>query len=83
MLFRLFFAFTSAVAPMVALASPILAQESTKALTKPDDKTGAANKPIQVFILMGQSNMVGMGDIVPETTKGTLKYLTKSDKKYP
>ena len=32
---------------------------------------------------MGQSNMVGMGDIGPETTKGTLEYFTKGQKKYP
>ena len=52
-------------------------------LPRPDDKPGAAGKPIRVFILMGQSNMVGMGDIGPETAKGTLNYLTKTDKKYP
>jgi len=61
-----------------------LAQEKTAPmLPKPDDKPGAAGKPIKVFILMGQSNMVGMGDIGPEATKGTLKYLTKTDTKYP
>jgi hypothetical protein len=32
---------------------------------------------------MGQSNMVGMGDIGPDATRGTLGYLTKTDKKYP
>jgi hypothetical protein len=30
---------------------------------------------VKVFILMGQSNIVGMGDIGPETNKGTLTYL--------
>jgi len=52
-------------------------------LPKPDDKPGAAGKPVKVFILMGQSNMVGMGDLGPETAKGTLAHLTKTDKKYP
>ena len=52
-------------------------------LPRPDDKPGTAGKPIKVFILMGQSNMVGMGDLGPETTKGTLAYLTKKEKKYP
>ncbi len=32
---------------------------------------------------MGQSNMVGMGDIMPEDTPGTLTTLTKKEKKYP
>lgn len=65
---------------LIAFAS---AQEKQGISLKPDDKPGAPNKPIQVFILMGQSNMVGMGDIGPETAKGTLTHLTKIDKKYP
>ena len=65
---------------LIALAP---AQEKPNISLKPDDKPGAPNKPIRVFILMGQSNMVGMGDIGPETAKGTLTYLTKTDKKYP
>ena len=43
----------------------------------------AASKPVKVFILMGQSNMVGMGDLGPETNRGTLTYLTKKEGKYP
>jgi len=54
-----------------------------RVLTTPDNRPGAAGKPIQVFILMGETNMMGMGDIGPETVKGTLAYLTKAEKKYP
>jgi alpha-galactosidase len=43
---------------------------------------GSPAKPIKVFILMGQSNMVGMGDINPDTKPGTLSTLTKAGK-YP
>jgi alpha-galactosidase len=50
---------------------------------RPDDKPGVPGKPVKVFILMGQSNMVGMGDIGPETVKGTLLHLTRADQKYP
>lgn len=32
---------------------------------------------------MGQSNIFGMGDVGPDTTKGTLGYLTKEEKRYP
>ncbi|WP_309722366.1 sialate O-acetylesterase [Armatimonas sp.] len=42
-----------------------------------------SKKPVKVFILLGQSNMVGMGEVGPETTQGTLEYLTKTAKKYP
>ena len=44
MLFRLF----SAIVTLVAVAGHTLAQESPKTLPKPDDKPGAANKPVQV-----------------------------------
>lgn len=40
-------------------------------------------KPVKVFILLGQSNMLGMGEVGPATTQGTLEYLTKTEKKYP
>jgi hypothetical protein len=33
------------------------------ALPSPDGKPGVTNKPVRVYILAGQSNMVGMGDI--------------------
>jgi len=52
-------------------------------LPKPDTKPPDTKKPVKVFILMGQSNMIGMGEIGPETTKGTLTYLTKKEGKYP
>ncbi|MBX7104360.1 MAG: sialate O-acetylesterase [Gemmataceae bacterium] len=62
---------------------PALADEHPKTILKPDEKPGAAGEPIRVFILMGQSNMVGMGDIGPETAKGSLLNLTRQEKKYP
>lgn len=33
------------------------------ALPRPDCKPGATDKPVKVYVLAGQSNMVGMGDI--------------------
>ena len=35
----------------------------TLTLPRPDGKPGDATKPVKVYILAGQSNMVGMGDI--------------------
>ncbi len=52
-------------------------------LPRPDNKAADLQKPVKVFILMGQSNMVGMGEVGPETTKGTLAFLTKTEKRYP
>lgn len=68
---------------LLFFAGSACAQKLPDVSLKPDEKPGAANKPIKVFVLMGQSNMVGMGDIGPETKKGTLEYLTKTEKKYP
>jgi len=49
-------------------------------LVKPDGMPADMNKPVQVFILMGQSNMLGMGKITgPE---GSLENAVKEKKKY-
>ena len=52
-------------------------------LPKPDGKAADLSKPVKVFIMMGQSNMFGMGDVSPLDKKGTLEYLTKTEKRYP
>jgi alpha-galactosidase len=52
-------------------------------LPKPDGSTGATNKPVKVFILSGQSNMVGMGDVDPIDTSGTLSTIVKRQGKFP
>jgi len=52
-------------------------------LPRPDAKAADTNKPVKVFILLGQSNMVGMGDVGPEEKQGTLEFLTKKEKRYP
>lgn len=40
------------------------------------------NQPVQVFILLGQSNMVGMGHVTGDKD-GTLEHAVKVEKKYP
>jgi alpha-galactosidase len=52
-----------AVALLVAFAVPVAAEELPSQLPDPDGKPGVATKPVKVYILSGQSNMVGMGDI--------------------
>ena len=42
-------------------------------LPAPDSSPPAANRPVKVFILSGQSNMVGQGNISPRGTAGTLE----------
>jgi hypothetical protein len=52
-------------------------------LTRPDNQPADHAKKVKVFILMGQSNMVGMGDLEPEGTPGTLTTLVKRERRYP
>jgi len=52
-------------------------------LPDPDGKPADMSKPVQVYILMGQSNMLGYGTIAGATTDGTLEYAVKTKNKYP
>ncbi len=53
---------------------------SNQNLQKPDNKAADMTKPVKVFILLGQSNMVGMGKIVGG--EGSLENAVKSKNKY-
>jgi hypothetical protein len=48
---------------------------------KPDGKPADLSKPVQVFILLGQSNMVGLGKV--KGGDGSLEFAVKEKKKYP
>jgi hypothetical protein len=50
-------------AAMALLALPAVAAEVRAPLPDPDGKPAGMSKPVQVFILMGQSNMLGLGRI--------------------
>lgn len=65
---------------------PCLAQQDGKpqpTLPRPDTSTPDSKKPLEVFILLGQSNMVGMGEVEPDTTPGTLASLCRKQGRYP
>ena len=51
-------------------------------LPDPDAMPAAIDKPVKVFILLGQSNMLGFGKVTPEDKNGTLSYAIKTKKKY-
>ena len=54
-------------------------------LPDPDGSTGSTDKPVKVYILSGQSNMVGFGRIADSDPNvlGTLEVVTKTDGKFP
>ncbi|GAB4138290.1 MAG: hypothetical protein Tsb009_06350 [Planctomycetaceae bacterium] len=71
---------------LACLVSPaISAEKSASKLPDPDGKPADMSKPVQVFILLGQSNMVGAGAIKPRRGKeeGCLEYAVKEKKLYP
>ena len=62
-----------------AISLPAEAQS----LPDPDGKPADMSKPVQVYILLGQSNMLGAGRIGPADKDGTLEYAVKEKKLYP
>ena len=67
----------------MVLAATSLAAETAlgQSPPKPDGKPAEMTKPVKVFILMGQSNMVGMGKIAGG--EGALEHAAKVKNKYP
>jgi hypothetical protein len=53
-----------------------------KSLPVPDGKEADMSKPVQVYILMGQSNMLGAGNVAG-AKEGTLENAVKVKNKYP
>lgn len=65
-----------------AALAPSFAAEPNPQLPKPDGQPADRQAPLQVYILMGQSNMLGFGRIDPEEQQGTLSYLVRQQR-YP
>ncbi|MCA9245553.1 MAG: sialate O-acetylesterase [Planctomycetales bacterium] len=65
------------------LAMTPLALNAVEQLPDPDGKPADMSKPVQVYILLGQSNMVGAGKIGPAAKVGTLGHAVKEQGKYP
>lgn len=73
---------TLAALAVVAFIPRAMGEEAVTSLPKADGKPADMSKPVQVFIMMGQSNMVGMGHI--SGGKGeSLEKVVKTDGLYP
>ena len=72
-----------AAVALALLALPAFAAEVSDQLPDPDGKPADMTKPLKVFILMGQSNMLGFGKISGADKPGTLEHATKSENLYP
>ena len=73
---------TLAAVAMAILVLPAAA-DIPNPLPDPDTTPPDSTKPVKVYILSGQSNMVGMGNISPLGTPGTLETITKTDGMFP
>jgi hypothetical protein len=71
------------VSPSGSSPGAASAKDVPDVLPDPDGKEADMSKPVQVFIMMGQSNMVGLGATGPESKNGSLEFYCKTEKKYP
>ena len=56
--------------------------QAAETLPDPDGKPADMSKPVQVYILLGQSNMLGFGTVKGDK-EGTLEHAVKTKKLYP
>ncbi len=71
-----------AAALTAIVALPVTAKDIPAPLPDPDGKPADMSKPVQVYILMGQSNMLGAGKIKGDK-EGFLTYAVQEKNKYP
>lgn len=78
------FASNSLIALVITLlVLPATAGEIPHQLPDPDGKPADMSKPVQVYILLGQSNMLGAGKVGPADKPGSLEHAVKDEKLYP
>ena len=75
------FALESLALTALAFAPFDTVSAAESSIPKPDGKPADMTKPVQVFILLGQSNMVGLGKV--KGGDGSLEFAVKEKKKYP
>src|SRR5687768_5604139 len=67
----------------LAVAAPLASAQDATPLPRPDGKPADLSKPVKVFILLGQSNMLGFGKVPGADKDGTLEHAVKQKKLYP
>ena len=74
------FALSSIAIAALGLSSLATVSAAEQPIPRPDGKPADMTKPVQVFILLGQSNMVGLGKIAGG--EGSLENAVKNKQKY-
>ena len=85
---KLSFVLSGLVAIALPFAPGLPAQDAARTATAdelpdPDGRPANMRKRVKVFILMGQSNMLGAGKIGPEDKPGTLEHAVRNEGLYP
>ena len=75
------FALSSIALTALAVSSIATVSAAEQPIPKHDGKPADMTKPVQVFILLGQSNMVGLGKV--KGAEISLEHAVKEKKKYP
>jgi alpha-galactosidase len=75
MSFRPFLAAAGVALALMPSAGLPAAEPARPALARPDGKAADQTRKVKVFILLGQSNMLGFGRVGPKEVKGSLEYL--------
>ncbi len=68
---------------MMLFAANWAAAQILEPLPDPDGKPADTSGSMKVFILLGQSNMLGFGRVGPAELQGSLEYVIKARGKYP
>jgi hypothetical protein len=78
-------ALLTALLSILLVGLPAFTADVPKQLPDPDGKPADMSKPVQVYILLGQSNMLCMGKVNPSKGKaeGSLTHAVKEKKLYP
>jgi len=61
-----------AAAIAIAITAPDIRADVAAVLPDPDGTPASLDRPVKVYVMMGQSNMLGFGAVEPRGTPGTL-----------
>ncbi len=61
----------------------VYADDIPEVLPASDGKQAEHTKPVKVYVMLGQSNMLGFGRVEPKELKGTLEYFVNTMGMYP
>ncbi len=71
------------LAALLCMCAPGAVAQVPEPLPAPDGEPADQTQPVQVFILLGQSNMLGFGRVEDRATRGTLAHLVHEQGRYP